>query len=77
MENFTYSILEIFDVKTKREDIIQREEFWKKVFQSVKHGFNRNRLDDSARVARCRRHLPMRNSAMRRRLHQQGDCDSL
>jgi len=40
IENFTYSILEIFDVKTKREDIIQREEFWKKVFQSVKHGMN-------------------------------------
>lgn len=40
IENFTYSILEIFDVKTKREDIIHREEFWKKVFQSVKHGMN-------------------------------------
>lgn len=40
IENFTYFILEIFDVKTKREDIIHREEFWKKVFQSVKHGMN-------------------------------------
>ena len=40
IENFSYSILEVFDVKTKREDIIQREEFWKKVFQTVKHGMN-------------------------------------
>ena len=40
IDNFTYSILEIFDVRTKREDIIHREEYWKKVFQSVKHGMN-------------------------------------
>ncbi len=40
IENFSYSILEIFDVRTKREDIIYREEFWKKVFQTVKHGMN-------------------------------------
>ncbi|AKF40946.1 hypothetical protein AAW50_00585 [Mycoplasmopsis canis] len=39
-ENFLYSILEIFDVKTKTEEIIRREEFWKKVFQTVKHGMN-------------------------------------
>ena len=31
---------------------------------------NRNRLDDSARAARHRRCLPLRSSAMRRRLHQ-------
>lgn len=40
IENFSYSILEIFDVRTKHEDIIHREEFWKKVFQTVKHGMN-------------------------------------
>lgn len=40
VDNFSYSILEIFDVKTKREEIIHREEFWKKVFQTVKHGMN-------------------------------------
>lgn len=40
VENFLYSILEIFDVKTKREYIIQREEFWKRVFQSKIHGMN-------------------------------------
>ena len=27
-------------MKTKREDIIHREEYWKRVFQTVKHGMN-------------------------------------
>ena len=40
VENFSYSIIEIFDMKTKREDIIHREEYWKKVFQTVKYGMN-------------------------------------
>ena len=40
IDNFTYSILEIFDMRTKRSDIIHREEYWKRVFQSVKHGMN-------------------------------------
>jgi len=40
IKNFTYSILEIFDMRTKRDDIIRREEFWKKVFQTVKFGMN-------------------------------------
>lgn len=40
IDNFTYSILEIFDMKTKREDIIRREEYWKRVFQSIKYGMN-------------------------------------
>lgn len=40
IDNFTYSILEIFDMRTKREDIIHREEFWKKVFKTVAHGMN-------------------------------------
>lgn len=40
IDNFTYSILEIFDMRTKSEDIIHREEFWKRVFQSVNHGMN-------------------------------------
>ena len=38
--NFVYSILEIFDKKTKDSYIIQREEFWKRVFQTVKFGMN-------------------------------------
>ena len=40
IEHFTYSILEIFDIRTKREDIIHREEYWKKVFQTYKFGLN-------------------------------------
>ena len=40
IDNFTYSILEIFDTKTKRDVIIRREEFWKRVFDSVKNGMN-------------------------------------
>jgi|LSQX01.3.fsa_nt_gb hypothetical protein len=43
IHNFTYSILEIFDMRTKREDIIHREEYWKRVFQSVKYGMNNTR----------------------------------
>jgi hypothetical protein len=37
---FTYSIIEIFDMRTKKEDIINREEYWKRVFQTVKYGMN-------------------------------------
>ena len=42
IENFSYSILEIFDMRTKREDIIQRESYWKRVFQTIKYGMNNN-----------------------------------
>ena len=38
--NFTYSILEIFDIKTKDEYIISREYHWMKVFQTQKFGMN-------------------------------------
>lgn len=40
IDNFSYSILEIFDMRTKREVIAQREEYWKKVFTTVKFGMN-------------------------------------
>lgn len=40
IDNFTYSILEIFDMRTKREDIIHREEYWKRVFKTVRFGMN-------------------------------------
>lgn len=40
IDNFTYSILEIFDMRTKQDYIVSREEHWKKVFQSVKYGMN-------------------------------------
>lgn len=40
LNNFTYSILEIFDMRTKADDVIHREEHWKRVFQTVKFGMN-------------------------------------
>lgn len=43
IDNFTYTILEIFDMRTKREDIIHREEFWKRVFKTVRFGMNNTR----------------------------------
>jgi hypothetical protein len=43
IDNFTYSILEIYDMRTKREDIKLREEYWKKVFKTVKYGMNNTR----------------------------------
>ena len=40
IDNFTYSILEIFDMRTRTEDIIRREEFWKRVFKTKRYGMN-------------------------------------
>ena len=40
INNFTYSILEIFDMRTSKEVIINREEHWKRVFLTVKYGMN-------------------------------------
>ena len=40
--NFKYSILEIFDTKTKQEYILERENYWKKVFETKKFGMNKN-----------------------------------
>jgi len=42
VENFQYSILEIFDPKTKAETILEREAFWKLALDSRRHGMNRN-----------------------------------
>ena len=42
VKNFTYSVLEIFDPKTKRDDIIRRENFWKEVFKTRRFGMNHN-----------------------------------
>ena len=41
-KNFKYSILEIFDTKTKQEYILERENYWKNVFETKKFGMNRN-----------------------------------
>lgn len=40
INNFKYSIIEVFDMNTGRETIVRREEYWKKVFQTVKFGMN-------------------------------------
>lgn len=42
IDNFQYSILEIFDTKTKIEDIISRESYWKRVLATREHGLNDN-----------------------------------
>jgi hypothetical protein len=41
-KNFKYSIVEIFDTKTKVETIIERENYWKGVFDTRRHGMNFN-----------------------------------
>ncbi len=44
INNFTYSILEIFDMRTDREYIINRENHWKEVFKTREHGLNKYEL---------------------------------
>lgn len=39
---FRYSIIEIFDTKTKVETILKRENYWKNVFDTKNHGMNHN-----------------------------------
>ena len=46
IDNFQYSILEIMDFKTTDQEIIHREEHWKKVFKSVEFGMNENRKNE-------------------------------
>ena len=42
INNFQYSILVIFDTMTKADTIINRENYWKNVFCTRKHGMNYN-----------------------------------
>jgi len=42
MDNFKYSIIEIFDSKTKTEIVIERENYWKNVLDTRRHGMNLN-----------------------------------
>lgn len=42
INNFKYSILEIFDTKTKADTVIERENYWKNVLETRSHGMNRN-----------------------------------
>lgn len=39
-KNFNYSIIEIFDTKTKQETILEREQYWMRVFETKIHGLN-------------------------------------
>lgn len=41
-QHFRYSIIEIFDTKTKVETVIERENYWKNVFDTKNHGMNHN-----------------------------------
>lgn len=42
VEHFQYSIIEIFDPKTRADTILVRESFWKKALDSRVHGMNAN-----------------------------------
>ena len=42
VNNFQYSILEIFDKKTRDDTILQREAFWKHALDSRTNGVNAN-----------------------------------
>lgn len=42
VKNFQYSILEIFDTKTKMDTVIEREHYWSRVLDTVNHGMNNN-----------------------------------
>jgi len=42
VNNFQYSILEIFDRKTRDDTILQREAFWKRALDSRANGLNAN-----------------------------------
>ena len=42
VSHFQYSILEIFDKKTRDQTILQREAFWKLALNSQANGFNVN-----------------------------------
>lgn len=42
IQNFQYSILEIFDPKTRADTILKRESFWKQALDSRAHGMNLN-----------------------------------
>lgn len=42
INNFTYSIIEIFDMKTDKYYILERENYWKNVLQTRVYGMNCN-----------------------------------
>jgi hypothetical protein len=42
MENFQFSLLEFFSMRTDAKVIIDREQYWKKALQTGKFGYNKN-----------------------------------
>lgn len=40
--NFTFTLLEFFDMNVSRNYILNREKYWKRVFDTIKHGYNNN-----------------------------------
>ena len=41
-ENFTFTLLEYFGLSYDRDEIIIREQYWKRCLQTIKHGYNDN-----------------------------------
>lgn len=41
-ENFTFTLLEYYSLSYERDKIIEREQYWKKCFDTIKHGYNDN-----------------------------------
>ena len=41
-DNFTFTILEYFGLSYDTERIIEREQYWKKCFSTIKNGYNDN-----------------------------------
>ena len=39
---FTYTLLEYFDKNVSSSRVLERERYWKKVFDTIKHGYNDN-----------------------------------
>lgn len=41
-KNFTYSLLEFFDKNVSDDYVLSREKYWKRVLDTIKHGYNDN-----------------------------------
>ena len=41
-ENFKFTVIEYFGMRFDNEKILQREKYWKEVFDTVRHGYNDN-----------------------------------
>ncbi len=41
-DNFYYSLLEVFSRNTEKQKVLDRETYWKEIFQTKENGYNRN-----------------------------------